>query len=292
MHKENIIKLIGYASGVAANNVDCALGPWYMFYHPNIFLEHNLAVEWEDIVSVTSSNRGIDVLDSVYDAVIRIGQLILPMAQNREKFCVMGGDHSCAIGTWNAVANANRNNGDIGLIWIDAHMDSHTLATSETKNIHGMPLAHLLGEGDERFVNIFDKMPALKPENVCLIGTRSYESGEKETLDRLKVRYFGMDEIRTLGLENVMKIAYDIVRKSTCGFGISLDLDGVDPTDAPGVGCPAPDGLSGRDLVKSLKSVIKARDLLGLEIVEYNPITDLDRKTICLAMELFDAIYG
>jgi arginase len=289
---QQVIKLIGYASGVAANNIDCSLGPWYMYSHQDIFNELGFEVEWQTILKATSKDSQLEAMPAVVDIVTKLAKTVLPVAKAQEQFCVIGGDHSSAMGTWSAVAHANRARGDIGLIWIDAHMDCHTTSTSETKNIHGMALAHLLGQGNHDLTSIMDANPAVKPENVCLIGVRSFESGEKEIIERLGVKVFGMDEVKQQGLTKVFEKASLLVSKSTCGVGISLDLDGIDPIDAPGVGCAVPDGINGSELVKALKPLASSIDLLGLEIVEYNPVLDIQGKTAKLAMELFNAVYG
>lgn len=289
---KHVINLVGYASGIAANNIDCALGPWYLYYHPALFYDAGVDVKWHKIVETASIKRGMDVLPLVTTKVHELGLTVMPFASSHAPFCVLGGDHSSAIGTWSAVAHVNRNQGDIGLIWIDAHMDSHTPTSSETKNIHGMPLAHLLGEGSPDFVQLFDNFPAVKPENICLIGVRSYETGEKEILERLGVKVIKMEEIGQRGLEAVLIEAFAYVSQTTCGVGISLDLDGIDPNDAPGVGCPEPNGIKGHELVNALKKICSEQSILGLEIVEYNPLRDLDRQTAKLAVELLHAIYG
>lgn len=290
--KKGKINLIGYASGIAANNPDCALGPWYLYYHPHLFESLQLSVSWHQMVRAASSHRGIDVMPLVKEKVQELGDAVLPFVQQQQRFCVLGGDHSSAMGTWNAVAHAYRDAGDIGLLWIDAHMDSHTSETSETQNIHGMPLAHLLGQGNPAFVKLFDDMPALKPQNVCLIGTRSYEVGEQEILQKLGVKIIGMERITQVGIHAVLQEAYEYVSHHTIGVGVSLDLDGIDPLDAPGVGCPVPSGISGRELVNAFQHQDVFKSIVGLEIVEYNPIQDLNHQTAKLAVELLHAIYG
>ena len=289
---KHVVNLIGYASGVAANNIDCSLGPWYLYYHPALFDKFGLSVEWHGMVKATSMQRGIDVMPLVTEKVEELGALVMPFSENHQPFCVIGGDHSSAIGTWSAVASANRKQGDIGLVWIDAHMDSHTPCTSETQNIHGMPLAHLLGEGRQDLVSLFDKYPALKPENICLVGIRSYEQGEKDILARLGVRVIEMAEVKRLGIAEALSIAFNHVSRSTCGVGISLDLDGIDPTDAPGVGCPEPNGIIGHELVQALQQVVKNHNILGMEIVEFNPLLDIHCKTAELATKLLHSVYG
>lgn len=287
-----LINLIGYASGIAANNVDCALGPWYLYYHQDLFTSLDLDVKWQNILDATGLDKGLDAMPVVQDILIRLGSEVLKAATNSKRFCVIGGDHASAFATWNAVALANQKRGDIGLIWIDAHMDSHTPHTSETKNIHGMPLAHLFGQGDQKLLKLFDHNLALKPENVCLIGARSYESGEEKILSDLGVKIFFMDEVKKIGVKEALHQAIKLTSESTCGIGISLDLDGIDPFDAPGVGCSVEDGINGKDLVSALRSEISVRsDILGLEIVEYNPILDVNQKTAKLLVELLHAVY-
>lgn len=288
----SVVKLLGYASGVAANNIDCALGPWYLYYHQSLFSKISNKIAWGDIYQATSIARGLSVMPVVHNLSLKLAQAVVDITDKQQRFCVLGGDHSSALGTWSGFAFAKRKFGDIGLIWIDAHMDSHTPYTSETQNIHGMPLAHLLGHGDNQLMNLLENQPALKPENICLIGVRSYESGEAKLLESIGVKIFFIDEVNKLGVARVLREAYSFVSKNTCAVGISLDLDSVDPLDAPGVGCPAPNGINGVELVNALRSEIRDKNIMATEIVEYNPIKDIDKKTAKLAIELFDAIYA
>jgi arginase len=286
------MKLFGYASGIAANNIDCALGPWYLYYHQHLFNQRGFQVEWDAMIKASTRDKDTDVMPLVINIITELGLAVLSCAKHDEPFCVFGGDHSSAMGTWSAVAHANRDRGDIGLLWIDAHMDCHTPDTSKTQNIHGMPLAHLLGEGNPELVNLFDDKPAVRPENVCLIGIRSYQPEEKAMLERLGVTVFYMDDIHQYGIKNILEKAYAIVHQSTCGVGISIDLDAIDPSDAPGVSCPAVRGISGSDLVSGLEHLVLNQNFLGLEIAEYNPIRDIDNKTTQLIMDLFSAVYA
>src|SRR5262245_38851994 len=153
--------------------------------------------------------------------------------------CVIGGDHTCAGGTWTGVAR--RLQGELGLIWFAAHMDSHTPGTSHTGRLHGMPLAWLLGQTDDALYGLSSAM--VDPEHVALIGVRSYEPEEKERLDRLGVRVFYIEEVRRRGLDAVAAEALAIATGGTSGFGISIDLDAVTPEEAPGVGTPVPEGI-------------------------------------------------
>jgi arginase len=200
---------------------------------------------------------------------------------------VLGGDHSCAIGTWKGIAQAIQ--GPLGLIWIDAHMDAHTPATTESGRLHGMPLACLLGYGDDSLTGIAGGA-RIDPAHLCLVGIRSFEAGEAALLRRLGVRIFTMREIRARGLEVVLREAREIAGSNTAGYGISVDLDAIDPLEAPGVGSPVRGGLRAADVVNGLKQYAGDAALRGLEIVEYNPHLDRDAQTIALVPAIAQAV--
>src|SRR6185436_5309025 len=165
--------------------------------------------------------------------------------------CVIGGDHSCAVGTWSGAAMGL--DGALGLVWIDAHMDSHTPGTSPSGRLHGMPLAALLGQCDDALAGLADGM--LLPRHICLIGVRSYEAAEAELLERLGVRVFGMEEVVRRGLARVMDDATAIANEGTTGYGVTLDLDALDPREMPAVATPAAFGIRGDELVREFERV-------------------------------------
>jgi len=200
---------------------------------------------------------------------------------------ILGGDHSCAIGTWKGIAQAIRE--PLGLIWIDAHMDAHTSETTESGKLHGMPLACLLGHGDETLTGIAGGA-RLDPRHVCLIGVRSFETGEAALLRRLGVRIFPMREVRQRGFDAALREARKIACAGTAGYGISVDLDAIDPVEAPGVGSPVRGGLSGKDVVNALANHAGDAELRGLEIVEYNPHLDCDAQTIALVPAIAESL--
>lgn len=290
MNTSNQIALVGFASGVAANNQDCALGPWYLYYHPELWRNLERGIYWKPMIHTTSSERGLKILSLLEKKLEELSRLLLPLIYKKKDFCVIGGDHSCGIATWSAVAHANRNDGDIGLIWIDAHMDSHTLETTTSQNFHGMPVAHLLGKGEASLHQLLDNSPKLKPENLCLIGVRSYQTSEAKLLAQLGVKVFFIEEVQQRGIDDVLAQACVLVNRTTCGMGISIDLDAIDPDDAPGVGCREPGGISAEALIRALKAVDKNIPLLGLEIAEFNPLADQDGKTARLVADLIGAI--
>jgi arginase len=222
-------------------------------------------------------------------AVSRLcGQLASAVADARREArlpCVLGGDHSCAGGTWSGVARTL--DGALGLVWIDAHMDSHTPSTSHTGRLHGMPLAWLLGQADDPLYGLASGV--LKPEHVCLVGVRSYEPEEDERLRRLGVRVVFMDEVRARGIDAVLGEAIEIARAGTTGFGVSIDLDVVSPDEAPNVGTPVSGGVTSAELARSLEQVAGEPSLAALELVEYSPRLDRDGATARVALSLLSA---
>lgn len=199
--------------------------------------------------------------------------------------CVLGGDHSCAGGTWTGVARTL--SADLGLVWIDAHMDSHTPATSHTGRLHGMPLAWLLGLDDDPLYGL--GAGVLKPQHVCLLGVRSYEPEEDERLRRLGVRVVFMEEIASRGIDAVLDEALDIATAGTSGFGVSIDLDVIEPEEAPHVGTPAAGGVTGAELARALEDVAGRPGLAAVELVEYSPRFDHDGRTARVAVDLVAA---
>jgi len=205
---------------------------------------------------------------------------------------VIGGDHSCAIGTWSGVRAATRARGALGLVWIDAHLDSHTPQTSHTGLIYGMPLAALLGHGDPAFTNCLEPGPKLEPQHVCILGARSYEAEERALLQQIGVRVIEMPEVERMGVQRAMDEALAIARRAPGGYGISLDLDAIDPRDAPGVGTPAAYGLRAAELISALGAAHADPRLVALEIVEYNPGRDRDGVTMRHAIDIAATVLG
>ena len=203
--------------------------------------------------------------------------------------CVIGGDHSCAGGTWTGVARAlhEKSRGPLGLVWIDAHMDAHTPATSHTGRLHGMPLAWLLGQDDDPLYGLASGV--LEPQHVCLVGVRSFEREEKARLEHLGVRVIHMSEVRSRGIDAALEEAIGIAGRGTEAYGISIDLDAVSPEEAPGVGTPVAGGIVGADLARALARVGGGARLAAVELVEYLPRLDRDGCSARVAVELIAA---
>ncbi|HJV26535.1 MAG TPA: ornithine--oxo-acid transaminase [Aromatoleum sp.] len=184
---------------------------------------------------------------------------------------ILGGDHATAIGTWRGVARRVAARGSLGLIWIDAHLDSHTEHSTHSGNIHGMPLAALLGEGAGPLTM---EGPAFDPAKVCVIGARAWETEELERLQRLGVKVFDILSVRSRGLTAVFADALAIVQAGTAAFGVTIDLDVLEPTAFPAVLCPEELGIAPSELCDALRSLRSCGDFAGLEIVEYVPSLD------------------
>jgi arginase len=202
---------------------------------------------------------------------------------------VIGGDHSCAGGTWSGVARTlhEKRTGPLGLLWIDAHMDSHTPGTSHTGRLHGMPLAWLLGQDDDPLYGLASGV--LQPEHVCIVGVRSFEPEEAERLARLGVRVFHFNEVKKRGLDAVFAEALQIVTTGTARFGISIDLDVITPAEVPHVGTPVADGLASAALARQLERIAAHPSLAAVELVEYSPKQDHDGSSARVAVDLLVA---
>ncbi|TCV88976.1 arginase [Sulfurirhabdus autotrophica] len=283
------IKIIGVASGWGAQDQGCAKGPEVLREHglQAQLLADGISVAWDETLFPVPEKNKIHLISSLCE---RLAGKVSGMIVNGSLPVILGGDHSCAIGTWSGVVLATRNSGPLGLIWIDAHMDSHTPETSPSGALHGMPLACLLGYGITSLVELGGFYPKLLPQHVCLVGVRSFEAGESELLKKLGVRIFFMDEVRRRGVGVVMQDALNIAQQGTAGFGVSIDLDALDPFEDPGVGSPSPDGIMGVELLDALKQIKECVNLLGIEVVEYNPDRDQNTVTANRAIQLLAAM--
>jgi arginase len=192
---------------------------------------------------------------------------------------VIGGDHSAAVGTWSAVAASLRARGRLGLVWIDAHLDAHTPETSESQMPHGMPLAALLGHGPPALTQVADPLPKLAPQDLVLIGPRSWESAEAALLEALGVRVIGSDEVARRGFADCIAEARARVTARSAGWGISFDLDALDPRDAPGTGTPVEAGLRLGEVTAALHGLALDDRFVCAELVEYLPALDAERAT-------------
>jgi len=206
---------------------------------------------------------------------------------------VLGGDHSIAVGTVSGIAaHAQRQDQRVGLLWIDAHGDINTPETSPSGNIHGMPLAALLGFGADELIGVAGPPPKVHPANVALVGIRSLDAGEKKRLKETGVQVHTMSDIDRHGVHRVMQKALARVTDGTDYVHVSFDLDAVDPTVAPGVGTPVKGGLDYREAHLIMEVLADAGVMTSLEMVEVNPILDQGNASAAFAVELVQSAFG
>lgn len=201
---------------------------------------------------------------------------------------VLGGDHSIAIGTLAGAASVKQ----CGVIWFDAHGDFNTPETTSSGNIHGMPLAASLGRGDERLVSCGGFVAKAKEKNVALIGARDLDPEERESLRQSRISVFTMQDIDEMGMKRVMRQALAAALDGTEGFVLSLDMDALDPLEAPGVGTPVRGGLTYREAHLAMELLAETGALIAMEVVEVNPILDTRNQTAELAVELIASALG
>ena len=206
---------------------------------------------------------------------------------------VLGGDHSIGIGTVAGVADFYRRKGKkIGLIWVDAHSDMNTPETSPSGNVHGMPLAVCLGYGPRKLTHLLGYSPFLSPGNAVLVGVRDVDLKERPAVKQSGLAVYTMRQIDERGLRAVMQEAIAIADRNTAGFCVSLDMDFVDPSEAPGVGTPVKGGATYREAHLVMEMIADARRMISLEIVEINPVIDVANKTANLGVELILSALG
>jgi arginase len=240
----------------------------------------------EVVIDKESNLRNLDL---VAEKSTLLAEKVDEVIQSGSFPLVLGGDHSIAIGT---LAGVSKHYQNLGVIWYDAHGDLNTADTSPSGNIHGMPLAASLGIGHRSLTDIAGYAPKVKPENVVIIGARSLDEGEKILIKEKGIKVYTMHEIDRLGMAKVMEETITYLKGRTDGVHLSLDLDGLDPNDAPGVGTPVMGGISYRESHLAMEMLEEAQIITSAEFVEVNPILDEKNKTARVAVELMGSLFG
>jgi arginase len=232
------------------------------------------------LAEITHANR---ILGEKVRRVIRQGHFPL----------VLGGDHSIAAGTVSGIAAFAKSRGKrVGVLWVDAHSDINTPATSPSGNVHGMPLAALLGLGPRALGALGGRWRKVDPEQVAMVGIRSVDEGERAHLRRLGVHVYTMADVDRHGIHVVMEKAIEDVTRDTGYLHVSFDLDAVDPSLAPGVGTPVKGGLDYREAHLVMESLAASGAMTSLEMVEVNPILDDRNRSAEFAVELMQSAFG
>ncbi|MES9852092.1 MAG: arginase [Candidatus Thiodiazotropha sp. L084R] len=286
------ITAVGIASCLGGNHVDCQLGATVLCNSmplKEILATNGIQLSWTE--PIRPGIHGVE--PTVAGVCRRADELAFRLSNGKRPFIFFSGDHSGAMGIWKGAMTALLPERRMGLIWIDAHMDAHTFITSPSGNLHGMPVAALLGAGDNKLQCIYGESPILQPTNIVLLGLRSFEVAEQKLLQRLGVRYFIMkQELDARAIKHHLLQAVAMICDSADSYGISIDLDAIDPRDAPAVGTPEPNGISGKLLCECLAELNGDPRLLGLEIAEFSPLYDLNHRTEQLIAKLVCALYG
>ena len=232
-------------------------------------------------------------LTQIAEVCARLASLVED-TMNRGVFpLVLGGDHSIAVGTVAGLSHYFRGQGQkLGLIWVDAHADMNTPETSPSGNVHGMPLACCAGMGPAELTEIFGYSPKVGPQNIAIVGLRDVDQTERGNVQRSGVRTFTMRQIDERGLRAVMDDAIGIASDGTAGFHLSLDMDSVDPDEAPGVGTPVRGGLTYREAHLAMETICDSGKMRAMEVVEVNPVIDESNRTAALAVELVMSAMG
>jgi len=251
----------------------------------------NVAVEQAE--SSPAGPKRARYLAQIAETCLRLAEKVERAAGQGKVPLVLGGDHSIAAGSIAGIANHFHRRGEkIGVIWVDAHADMNTPQTSPSGNVHGMPLACLIGKGPKELTHLFGYAPKVDPRNVALVGLRAVDDLEAPHVTKSGVRAFTMRDIDEKGLPRVMAEAIDIVSAGTAGIHLSFDMDSVDPDEAPGVGTPVRGGITYREAHLAMELLSDTARLVALEVVEVNPVLDIANRTADLAVELMMSALG
>lgn len=244
---------------------------------------------------IHDSNDNPKYLREMIASSVSINATLKKILENGEIPVLLGGDHAIAIPTFSTIAaHCRENNEEIGLIWFDAHGDINTPETSPSGNIHGMPLAVLLGHGDPELTELFGFRPKLDPAFFAHIGARDIDEGERSQIEKLGLRsnFFTMSDIDLRGMAACVADAISIASRAPGGFAVTFDVDGIDPRFAPGSGTLVRGGATYREAHLTLEMIAANGGMRSFEIVEVNPLLDQSNITVELACELVLSALG
>jgi len=232
-------------------------------------------------------------LAEIADACKDLGAMVEKSLEENLVPIVLGGDHSIAAGSLSGVASHfKKKEKRLGLIWLDAHGDINTPESSPSGNVHGMPLAAAMGYGATELVELLGFKPKVEPENISLVGIRELDSQEKKLAKKSGVHVFTMRDIDERGMREVMSDALKYAMDDTGGISVSLDMDFVDPSDAPGVGTPVRGGATYREAHLAMEMIADTEAMVSLEVVEINRVIDEHNRTALLGVELVLSALG
>ena len=291
------IDLIGVPIDLGAGRRGVDMGPSAIRYaHLQNKLEElgyaiedkgNIEVPIQEMCAITDPK--LKYIDCIIPMGRRVGGAVATSIQGGRFPLVLGGDHSLSVGSIRGAAKHKK----LGVIWVDAHADFNTAETTPSGNIHGMPLAALCGLGDPRLTMLWDETPpVLDPQRVAVIGARDLDPGEKQNLREAGVMVQSMEQIDRFGMVGAIEKCIERVSRDVDGIYLSFDMDSLDPRHAPGVGTPVPGGLTFREAHLACEMIAETGKLIGMDMVEVNPILDVQNQTALLAVEFIRSALG
>ncbi|MEO7362450.1 MAG: arginase [Gemmatimonadaceae bacterium] len=293
------VRIIGVPMDLGASRRGVDMGPSAMRLSQLQALLHALGYVIDDVGNVavpdfvTVGSAPTERIGAIAAVCTELAKLTADAVRNGVRPLVLGGDHSLAAGSIAGTATALAERGErVGVIWLDAHADINTPESSLSGNVHGMPVAHLLGLGDERLSRIAVPSPAVLPEHLVYVGLRDVDKAEGALIKSLGIRAFTMRDIDERGLRAVMVEAVAIATRGTGGIHLSCDADWVDPREAPGVGTPVRGGATLREAHLAMEIIYDTGALVAMDLVEINPILDRENHTAELAAELIASAFG
>ena len=246
-----------------------------------------------DRASIAGISSPLGLLPTITDVCRDLAAATAQAVRDGFAPLVLGGDHSLGAGSVAGVSTALAERKQrVGLLWLDAHGDLNTPDSTLSGNVHGMPVAHLLGHGDEGMARIACPWPAIQPGNVALVGIRDLDPAEREHARRFGVRVFTMREEDDRGLKAVMEDALALTADGTDGLHVSLDMDWIDPGEAPGVGTPVRGGATYREAHLAMEMLADTARVVSMDVVEINPVLDHYNRTAELAVGLAGSVFG
>lgn len=286
-YNERRTGLVGSASGWGAQVRATEKGPLVMKERnlTETLRHHQITSHWATMLHPSAKAHELDIpsgkqtLPLILPHLANLSKTIEGLMDKGDFPCALGGDHVMGVATFSGAIKHLGAQENFGLIWVDAHMDSHTPETSPSQAYHGMPVASLLGHGEPQLSNLTQKGAKIRPQDLVLIGIRSFEPEEEELLQRLNVKIFYCEDVLKRGFEEVIQEALAHVSQHTKAFGVSIDLDAFDPKHVPGVGSPETNGLIPANVVPYLHYIREHPQFAALEITEFNPERDHDDLT-------------
>lgn len=291
MSMQKSVQIIGIPMDLGQNHRGVDMGPSAIRYAGLSNRLRDLGYTIKDIgnihVEVRSTLRKKNLTSEIIKACDQAYLMAQKAIANKHIPIFIGGDHSISIGTIGGVTHEKK----LGVIWIDAHGDFNTPETSMTQNIHGMALSVLVGAGKQELVNVGRKGPKLLPQEVVIIGSRSIDPLEKKLLNKSNIQVYTMRDIDEQGVSAIARKAVNHLSHLD-GIHVSLDMDAIDPVEAPGVGTPVSGGLTYREAHLIMEIIADSERLSSLDIVEINPILDHKNQTGAMAVELAVSLFG